>query len=52
MLTTFIVTEPDQPTGQVTTPVPELMADVNSVPDVLVIPLNDHDKVPTEAVLL
>ena len=52
VLTTFIVTLPAQPFGQVTTPVDELIAEASKVPVVFVIPVNDQDNVPTVAVLL
>lgn len=52
VLTALIVTVPDQPTGQVTTPVLELISEVDKVPEVLVMPLNDHNNVPTVVVLL
>jgi hypothetical protein len=52
VLTTFIVTLPAHPIGQVTMPVFALIAEDDRVPAVFVIPDNDHDKVPVVAVLL
>jgi hypothetical protein len=52
VLTTFIVTLPAHPIGQVTMPVFALIAEDDRVPAVFVIPDNDHDKVPAVAELL
>ncbi len=51
-LTTLIVTEPDQPLGQVSSPVDELIAPTLNVPDVLEILLKDQASVPFVVVLL
>ena len=52
VLTTLIVTLPAQPFGQVTTPVPELIAPAVMVPTVFVMLVNDQLKVPTLVELL
>ena len=51
-LTTLIVTEPDQPLGQESSPVDELIAPTLNVPDVLEILLKDQASVPFVVVLL
>jgi hypothetical protein len=52
VLTTFIVTLPDHPLGQVRTPVVALIAVANNDPLVLEIPVSDQLRVPMVAELL
>ena len=52
VLTTFIITVPDHPLGQVNTPVAEFIALVNNVPVVFVILSRLHNSVPVTVELL